>query len=63
LVCAQRRGLVIRAGQAVHRFIGAYKDRCEPFTWTMNAGEILTEINGKPLQARDARLDPERHLS
>jgi hypothetical protein len=26
-------------------FIDAYNDRCQPFTWTKNADELLAKIN------------------
>ena len=29
---------------AIGRFIDAYNDRCEPFTWTKNADELLAKI-------------------
>ncbi|MBC6471412.1 IS630 family transposase, partial [Actinomadura alba] len=29
---------------AIRRFIDAYNDRCEPFTWTKTADELLTKI-------------------
>lgn len=29
---------------AIGRFIDAYNDRCQPFTWTKDAGELLTKI-------------------
>jgi transposase len=29
---------------AIRRFIDAYNDRCEPFTWTKTANELLTKI-------------------
>jgi hypothetical protein len=44
---------------AITRFIHAWNERCEPFTWTKTTVEILDKAIPKdrqPLQARDARL-------
>jgi transposase len=30
--------------EAIRRFIDAYNDRCEPFSWTKTADELLTKI-------------------
>ncbi|MDQ3529357.1 MAG: transposase, partial [Actinomycetota bacterium] len=32
---------------AIRRFIDAWNDRCEPFTWTKTADEILDKTKGK----------------
>ena len=29
---------------AIGAFIDAYNDRCEPFTWTRNADELIAKI-------------------
>jgi hypothetical protein len=29
---------------AIGNFIDGYNDRCQPFTWTKNADEIITKI-------------------
>jgi hypothetical protein len=30
--------------QAIGAFIDAYNDRCQPFTWTKDADQIITKI-------------------
>jgi hypothetical protein len=34
---------------AIRRLTGGWNDRCEPFTWTKAAGEILAEAIRKEL--------------
>ena len=43
---AIRRGTFANVGDlitAIRRFIDAYNDRCEPFTWTRTADQIFTK--------------------
>jgi hypothetical protein len=43
-------------------FIDAYNDRCQPFTWTKDAGQLLAKINpGR--QRPNAAPDPTRASS
>ena len=53
---AIRRGSFDSVNQlvtAIRAFIDAYNDRCQPFTWTKTADEILTRATRQPTS--DAR--------
>ena len=45
---------------AIRRFIDGWNDRCEPFTWTKPADEILAKAIRKETSLRDIR-DPSEY--
>jgi transposase len=40
---------------AVRRFCDGWNQRCQPFTWTKDADQILTKLNVDPAQAGSVR--------
>jgi transposase len=55
---ALRRGDFARVEElvmAVRRFCDGWNQRCQPFTWTKDADQILTKLNVDPAQAGSVR--------